>query len=191
MFTNNWYALWYTSLNVATGGTSSTRENRIPVKTTTGSTRYISGACANYAQDGVKESLVLGNASYVQINSAMQNDGVYFGDGSGVLTSESYRLFGSVITGIAVTSATTATREENTITKNITFTIANNNAQDITIKEIGVIGGSTLAYADMNTSSTSKYSDRFLLEHTLLDEPVTIPAGGVGQVTYTITFNIA
>ena len=55
------------------------------------------------------------------------------------------------------------------------LTITNNNATDITIGEVGIV------YQGSNTAA--------LLERTVLDSPITIPAGGVSQITYTIRMN--
>lgn len=187
MLTNNYYTIWFTTLNNSSGGTSSTQANKVTVKTASGVERYTSGAVDNNSISVI----TLNEASYFRQNTYVNNTGTYFGDGTGELTRDSYKLFGNVITGLAVTSNIKTTRENDIVTKEVTFTVANNNAQDITISEIGIFGGSGKYYPNIDSSSTSSYSDYLLLEHTLLDEPVTIPAGGVGQVTYTITFNIA
>lgn len=55
----------------------------------------------------------------------------------------------------------------------------NTSSADVTIREIGYY-----ACYDGNTKNS-----RVLLDRTLLDTPVTIPAGSIGQVVYTITFN--
>lgn len=56
------------------------------------------------------------------------------------------------------------------------MTITNNNETDITIGEVGIV-----------YQTGSSYS--VLFERTVLESPITIPAGGVGQVTYTIRMN--
>ena len=62
------------------------------------------------------------------------------------------------------------------------YTITNNNAEEITIREVAL---HVLFYR-----TTSGSTNGCVIDRTVLDTPVTIPAGGVGQVEYTITFNL-
>lgn len=109
--------------------------------------------------------------------------GVAFGDGTGEVSENDYMLFGNVIRNLVCTQALRVEQNGNAITKKIIYTITNGNSEDVTISEIGYFN-----YVNYVTGSNT--SDA-LYDHTLLDSPVTIPAGGIGQVTYTITFNIA
>lgn len=100
------------------------------------------------------------------------NGGVAFGNGTREPSMDDYTLSGSLVT--AFTASALMSKTGNTITVTYTLTAT----ADITISEIGLF---SLYY------SGNHYP--FLVERTLLDEPVTIPAGGVGQVKYTITLN--
>lgn len=106
--------------------------------------------------------------------------GAIFGNGTTPPTEDDYKLSGDIVTGY--TSSGTASTEivGSQIIQEAVYTLTNTSSSDITISEVGYVG--------RTSSSTAHY---FLLDRTLLDSPVTIPAGGVGQVTYTITFNIA
>lgn len=55
--------------------------------------------------------------------------------------------------------------------------LVNSSSSDVIVSEVGLI-------ASMGSYNNKDY--KCLLEHTLLDEPITIPAGEVGKVIYTI-----
>ena len=62
------------------------------------------------------------------------------------------------------------------------FTLTNTGSEDFTISELGLV-----TYAYITNTNGYCYENNFLLERTVLENPITIPAnGGVGQVTYTI-----
>ena len=112
-------------------------------------------------------------------NSAMA--GVIFGNGATPPTIDDYFLSGDQITGIEYTSNVSSVIDDNGVTVTGVYTITNNNTSDITISEVGLVGPCT--------TGTPYYYWRCMVERTLLDTPVVIPAGGIGQVTYTIRFN--
>lgn len=101
--------------------------------------------------------------------------GVILGDGDLPVTLDDYKLSGSVITGITASVAFSPSLEETGATASGLLTITNGNADSVTIKEIGICA---------SISNTI-----LMVERTVLDSPVTIPAGGVGQITYTIRMN--
>lgn len=104
--------------------------------------------------------------------------GIVLGDGTTPPTIDDYKLSGTVITGVTglMDIAKSCDDEGATVTFNIT--VINNNSEEITVGEVGACSlvGGTNAYTVM-------------YDRTVLDAPVTIPAGGVGQVTYTIRMN--
>ena len=115
---------------------------------------------------------------YSCLNSYYEKPNYYshfsFGDGDITPTKEDFNLSGNFITGLTV-SKTLESTESSWILK---ATITNNNADSVVIKEIGLFG-----------LVNSGYVSSCLMDRTVLDTPVTIPAGGIGQVVYTITFN--
>ena len=74
----------------------------------------------------------------------------------------------------------TVTPDESGLTITALYTITNTGSSAFTIGELGLIAAT---YTNVSTNS------KCLVERTVLDTPVTIPAGGIGQVEYTITFN--
>lgn len=150
---------YYKSVGIASLGNSSD----ILVKTN--GTEY--SVNPTQALNGIEMATALGTprTSY--------SEGTVFGNGDTPPALEDYKLSGNVITGISATAVVNCVYEANGITTTATYTITNNNSESVTIKEIGVC---------TNTSSTNYV----LVERTVLESPVTIEPGGVGQVTYTI-----
>ena len=108
------------------------------------------------------------------------DSGVVFGTGTTPPTIDDYCLSGDLITGISCSAVVSNADDDNGVTTTAVYTVTNANSEDITIGEIGL-----MASLD-NTSSSDK---KAFIERTVLDTPITIPAGGVGQVTYTIRMN--
>lgn len=106
---------------------------------------------------------------------AKQNGGVMFGDGDTSPTTADYKLAGNVIDGLTATITRTVAMDNNGFSMPVTYAITNSNSEAVTIKEVGIIA-----------SKGQWEADKVLLERTVLDAPVTIPAGGVGQIVYTI-----
>lgn len=113
--------------------------------------------------------------------SGKSQGGVVIGSGRMQPTLNDYKLE-SIILSDSLTASSTLTRIKNNgyVTQTALITITNGGTSDVTIGEIGLL---------MNTSTSTADSACVLLERTVLDTPVTIPAGGVGQVTYTVQFN--
>ena len=169
MFTKN----WYTMLKSAAMYKSPTIVK--PDGATKAVTSYDNFQSIQIGYDGTNTSgqtrleNVLKN---INATASLHNGGVAFGNGTREPSMNDYTLSGSLVT--AFTASALMSKTDNTITVTYTLTAT----ADITISEIGLFG---LYY------SGNRYP--FVLERTLLDTPVTIPAGGVGQVVYTITLN--
>lgn len=136
-------------------------------------------------------SLQIGYSSYSVYHPAMNRvntsynsyGGVIFGTGTTSPTRDDYCLSGDIITTISTSSIGGFTKDDDGLTGEYTYTVTNTGSSDITIGEIGLI---TSTYS--NTSYTAA-EYKFLVERTVLETPITIPAGGVGQITYTIRMN--
>lgn len=165
MFTLNWYK----ALGVGISG------KYISLTNTSGGTGcavYNSTSVSNMIYDAFNNG---GKASYT--GGSNKTPYIVFGTGNEPPTLSDIKLSGSVVSGITVTHTFSGTRADDG-TNEITgiFTIANGNTTDITIGEVGVV------YYDGKAA--------VLYERTVLDNPVTIAAGGVGQVTYTIRMSL-
>lgn len=111
-------------------------------------------------------------------DAALGAAGVFFGDGDVAPTVDDYTLSGNPFTTFDATYTKSAASDNTGQYITVVYTITNTGSAEFTIREVGLFG-------DTNNTSTVA----FLVERTVLDTPVTIPAGGVGQVTYTIRFN--
>ena len=107
--------------------------------------------------------------------------GVIIGTGTAPAAFDDYKLSGDLITKFSFSVSVNKKHTESGFEVTALYTITNTNSTEITIGEIGLI-------ANQYTNSTSA-SYVALLERTVLEEPVTIPPGGIGQVEYTIRMN--
>ena len=102
-----------------------------------------------------------------------------FGDGNVTPTADDYNLSGNVITNLSFTTTMSYTQEDDGVRMTAVYRITNNNSTPVTISEVGLFGKGF-------TSLTGSGGDEILLERSLLDYPVTIEAGGFGDVTYEV-----
>lgn len=127
------------------------------------------------------------NNDFINVSTLVTNDylttsakgGTILGTGTTPPTLDDYQLSGNQITTFTYSVNTTKTADDNGIEMSFTFTITNTGSESFTIGEVAVFGKPGGKNAEHNA----------LLERTVLDTPVTISAGGVGQVTYTIRLN--
>lgn len=107
--------------------------------------------------------------------------GVYFGTGSTPATENDYRLESPITSGLSFSNQSIAyTTDNEKVVMQSSYAVTNRTAEDITIREIGC------------TSYIPKYSSGSVLcmiERTVLDEPITIPAGDATSFTYKVTYN--
>lgn len=97
------------------------------------------------------------------------------GTGTAEATENDYQL-GADATGLTCDSVATAISDNDT--KTYTATFSNSTANAITVAEIGFFC----------CSYTGNDYDNFLLDHIILDTPITIPAGESKPITYEIGF---
>ena len=114
------------------------------------------------------------------------NGGVAFGDGDAPATLSDYTLSGNMLSNFSYSSSIVRETDEEGSSLSNCFTITNTGTGDMTIKEVCLFA-TGVAYRKKAGGSTS--GRLCLIDRTVLDEPVTIPAGGVGQVTYKLKLN--
>ena len=174
MFTKNWYAMIAYSI----GMNQDDFKNII---------RNMEGNDGNSGSYGTAINLLNSNSGcpYIgRINDqsiAYSKSGVIIGSGTTAPTINDYALESRITTPLSSSGTITTTYNDNSVTHTSVFTITNNHTEEITISEIGIFNSST-------AKSGEKYA--YLLERTVLETPITISSGGVGQVTYTITINL-
>lgn len=141
-----------------------------------------------YDYTGTLNNLTLGSPSYIHFNgpgsldkiSSGTSDGVSFWSGATEPTRNDIKGDGTCITGLQGTVATEITSNENGTTAQKVYTLTNTNSHDVTIDTVCCVVGFTYAYSKVIA---------VLIDRTKLETPITIAAGGVGQVTYTLGLN--
>ena len=171
MFTKNWYKALAAEMSRAND----------TFQSVTGATQniYTSYYLYSFNYDDVSPSYPTIHKVQTTLGS---NGGVVFGTGNTHPTIDDTTLSGNLISGFAYSKSVTTERGDDGVTFTALYTVTNNNAEAITISEVAIIAN----LAKNNTSPEARF--KALVERTVLDTPVTIPAGGIGQVVYTITF---
>lgn len=108
-------------------------------------------------------------------NGTNDSSWLIIGTGTGTVSENDYCLFNQDSNCTCVSAASSTTSN---LTKSYTATFQNNSESDVTITETGVVGNCWI-YNNWYT---------MLLEHTLLETPVIIPAGGTRTITYVWSF---
>ena len=104
---------------------------------------------------------------------------VLFGNGTTPATVNDYKLESPITSNITVAnpSSTTTEQTDNYILWTVTFGVKA--SVETTISEIGLFSKAHMAGGAAET----------LVDRTVLETPITIPAGQSKQITYTIRFN--
>jgi hypothetical protein len=105
--------------------------------------------------------------------------GIVIGSGTTPATINDYKLESQITSNISVS---VVKNSDDNYNRSLTLTVSNLNNSPLTIGEIGTVCN---AYIGAESGSCACLMDR-----TVLDEPITIPANGVGKVTYTTGFEI-
>ena len=169
MFTKNWYK--------ATASAMFYMREEETYKTMSGGIMKISGNASHiqlaYPASG-SQNPFLGNMSGNWEASA----GVILGTGITPPTVDDYTMSGNPITNFTYSYALAKDTDDNGATITALYTITNTGSSAFTIGEIGLTASLGGSYSTMIYKA--------LLERTVLDSPLTIEPGGVGQLTYVI-----
>ena len=109
--------------------------------------------------------------------------GVIFGTGTTEPTLDDYQMSGEHFVDYTVSYSLTEDSDDLGITYTRVYTLTSTASEDVTIAEIG------LSSSASHHSGSYYYMTGFLVERTLLETPITISPGGVGQITYTLRIN--
>ena len=107
------------------------------------------------------------------------NQYVRFGSGTTPATVNDYKLESQIDSDITVANPSAVTTEQTDSYILWTATFGVSASVETTISEIGLISKAHIANGNAAT----------LVDRTVLDTPITIPAGQSKQITYTIRFN--
>ena len=105
---------------------------------------------------------------------------IVLGSGTTEPTPEDHCLESQITTNLICDSVSVS---RNTTVKTYTATFSNSGTSDITVTEIGYISRILYTFSNWNY-----IYDDFLMDRTVLDTPITIPAGESRTVTYELSF---
>lgn len=116
--------------------------------------------------------------------SASKAGGVFFGSGATPATQYDYKLETPITSGLSIVNPSQYSFNDNgngQWTFSASYVVTNTTTAEITIREIGIVTA-------VNTDSSTYYP--VLMERTVLDEPITIPAGDAKLITVKLTQNV-
>lgn len=148
--------------------------NSLTFKAYDGSTKTYGKPTGTYAPANIAKATYFEEMSTVV--KSLGSTGVMFGDGTAEVSKSDYKLSGNIINTITTSAKDQSTHNDGQVIKSTVYTITNTGDNPITISEIGYF--SNVGYDNSYICT--------LVERTLLETPLTIPAGGIGQVVYTI-----
>ena len=121
----------------------------------------------------------------MRFNSSYNAAGVYIGSGATLPTEDDYALENMITSGISATSPATTSGVDASGNPYYTmvWTLTNTTAADITINEVGYI--QSFNYSDTQ-GSTSASGGYFLIDRTVLDSTLLVPANGIAVLKYTL-----
>lgn len=118
--------------------------------------------------------------STINSTGTLGNGYLMLGTGTTAPTADDYHLESPITTNLSCDSVSVS---RTSLTKTYTATFTNSGSSDITVTEVGFI-----VYILYNYSNSNENSDHFLMDRTVLDTPITIPAGESRTVTYELSF---
>lgn len=163
MFLDNWYKI----LGMAFNGKSPS------VVTVPGNSATLSIAYMNVS------STTIYYPSLKNIPTGWHPGGVVFGDGGAAVSRNDYCLSGNRFTTFAGAASVETGIDDDGVYAIGKYTLTNTGTEDFTIREVGLF----TKYMQQNMDNINH---AVLVERSILDNPITIPAGGVGQITYTV-----
>lgn len=118
--------------------------------------------------------------STINRTGTIGNGYLMLGTGTTAPTADDYCLESPITTNLSCDSVSVS---RTSLIKTYTATFTNSGSSDITVTEVGFWICILYSY-----SNSDEKSDNFLMDRTVLDTPVTIPAGESRTITYTLSF---
>ena len=175
MFTRNWYKAFSAIFAGENGGTFLNAWN----------SEVDIVASYDHLRLGVNSSAhTIPSLYHLRAGDLSQYGGVYLGTGTTPPTFEDIAMSGDLITTYNYSTVVTKTFNANGGVKfACEYTVTNTGSSAFTVGEIGL-------FANLRDTSNSG-GFKALLERTVLDTPITIEAGGVGKIHYTVEYSIS
>lgn len=152
---------------------NATTNGYLPVKNTSGVTCYMGGRFYGFPY----------SESYTVIFTP--GSGVHVGSGNTAPTEDDYDLESEITSGLTANTAAPIFNvdADGNPYIDIVFTLTNTTASDITVREVGYVQQNMTA---STLGSPVNDSARLLMDRTLLDSPVIVPANGAAAIKYTL-----
>ena len=115
------------------------------------------------------------------LSTSITSAGAVLGTGSTPATLNDTTISGEVISNYTYTAAVSVSEVNNGTECTAVYTVTNTGTEDFTVSEIALL--------DKFYTASSSSNGCFMVDRTVLDKPITIPAGGIGVITYTIRMN--
>lgn len=147
----------------------------VPIKNTSNQTRYL--ASGSY--------LNIGNATSIQGNAI--NAGISVGTSDTPATDEDYILGATITSGLSGVVTNTHGMDDNDPYVIFNVVLSNTTTSDIVVKEIGLKISMSSGSSPNSTSGIS--SSAVLVDRTVLDTPLTVPARGNAALQYKLKCN--
>ena len=110
--------------------------------------------------------------------------GVVFGSGTTPATENDYNVESAILSGLSVPTPTvTYSYDNEKVARKLTYAVTNTSSSSITISEIG---WRVKLNCTTSQGSGSTIEETVLMDRTVLDTPVTIPAGETRIIEYSI-----
>ena len=114
------------------------------------------------------------------ISSSIASRGIYIGSGNTPATENDYTLQSFISSGITSTGTYSHNLDGNNPYKGFTITLNNTTSSDITVREVGY----AIACYTSNTLNNAGSQNYLLIDRTVLDNPLTVPANGTAVLYY-------
>lgn len=183
MFTNNFRKLLFKFVFGATSTfkdtPSDTYSNLPTIITTSGANRSFT----NMSSSGyIRESWysIVNSLGTINTSSTNGRGFIILGTGTTAPTADDYCLESQITENLSCDSVSVSRA---TTTKTYTATFSNSGTSDMVVTEIGYVSRITHNY-----NFGDYYWDDFLMDRTVLETPITIPAGESRTVTYELSF---
>lgn len=169
---------YYKAVSFCMGGNAATDINLVNYSGgNTKPTTYVDGV--KYLTPTKNVDSFYASLSRMSTTTGDSYPGIIIGTGNTPPTLDDYWLDGDMITSFASSVVTTFESDDNSSAVTALCTITNSGSKAFTIREVGLYG----------KPRGSVSSEPVLVERTVLDVPLTIEPGSVGQLTYTIKLN--
>lgn len=115
------------------------------------------------------------------------NPGIHLGSGTVTPTENDYILTSQITSGISVIVSGIArgVDSSNRLYMELVLNVTNTSSSNITVSEVGLVSGNIQCCT--SASATATQANNILLDHTLLDSPVTIAPSDTAAIKYRIT----